>query len=435
VFDETGSCFGSCTHVWNYEQATPFLFGDLARSMRDIEFNYATMPDGEMKFRTTLPLNKPQTWWGAAADGQMGCILKMYREWQLSGDNEFLRHNWPQVKKVLAYAWRTGGWDGNRDGVMEGEQHNTMDVNYYGPNPQMQFWYLGALKAAGSMAVFMKDRPFADSCMLIYKLGSSWTDKNLFNGEYYEHHITEPRTFRFISNPYDSGTVIPDYQLGRGCLVDQLVGQMMAHVLGVGYLADSAHINTTLNSIMKYNYEKSFEDHFNNMRSYVLGNEAGLLMASWPKGRLKIPFPYFAESMTGFEYAAAVGMLYEGDTTDALTCITAIRNRFDGRKRNPFDEPECGHNYARSMTSWGGLLAWSGFHYSGVSSSMSFTAKPGNYFWSNGYAWGTCNIAAHSATLKVLNGHLQLKELVIGKNVKKFGLTTVKEDAPLEIVF
>lgn len=46
---------------------------------------------------------------------------------------------------------------------------------------------------------------------------------------------------------------------------------------------------------MKYNYVSDFSRHFNNMRSYVMGEEAGLLMASWPKGRLEVPFPYFAE--------------------------------------------------------------------------------------------------------------------------------------------
>jgi hypothetical protein len=202
-------------------------------------------------------------------------------------------------------------------------------------------------------------------------------------------------------------------------MVDQLIGQMMAHVCGLGYLADTSHIRTTLRSIMKYNYLEDFSEHFNNMRSYVMGNESGLLMASWPKGRLKVPFPYFSESMTGFEYAAAVGMLYEGQTENALKCIKSIRDRFDGRKRNPFNEPECGYHYGRAMTSWSSVLAWSGFHYSGVDKHITFTAKPGSYFWSNGSAWGTCKVEENQATITVLHGKLALAAFSLqGKGMK-----------------
>ncbi|RAJ94505.1 uncharacterized protein (DUF608 family) [Larkinella arboricola] len=415
VFDENGSCFGSCTHVWNYEQATAFLFADLSQSMRDIEFNYATNPAGKMSFRVMLPLSKAQDWNNAAADGQMGTVLKFYRDWQLSGNPEFLRKNWEPVKRVMSYAWVPGGWDGNQDGVMEGRQHNTMDVDYFGPNPQMGFWYLAALKATAEMATAMKDKALAQKCLDLYQKGSVWMDQNLFNGEYYEHKITDPKTFAFLDWEHNPNVAVPDYQLGKGCLVDQLVGQMMAHVLGLGYLAKPEHIQKTLQSVMKYNYLDNFSDHFNNMRSYVMGDEAGLLMASWPKGRLKVPFPYFAESMTGFEYTAAVGMLYEGQTENALKCLKSIRDRFDGRKRNPFNEPECGHHYARSMTSWNTVLAWSGFRYSGVSESMTFTDRPGTYFWSNGSAWGTCTIAPEAAlnrvSLTVLNGKIRLRQV------------------------
>jgi uncharacterized protein (DUF608 family) len=426
TMDRFGSCHGSCTHVWNYEVATPFLFGNLAKTMRDVELNYATRDDnGLMNFRASLPLSEAAKGSSAAADGQMGCIMKAYREWQLSGDNAFLEKNWPQVKKALSYAWTEKGWDGNRDGVMEGSQHNTMDVNYFGPNPQMGFWYMGALRAAEQMALAMKDRDFAKKCRTLFEQGSSWMDEHLFNGEYYEHKITDPNTFEYLDlqNP---DVEIPRFQLGPGCLVDQLVGQYMAHICGLGYLGKRENIRTTLASIMKYNYVEDFSRHFNNMRSYVLGNESGLLMASWPKGRLEVPFPYFAEVMTGFEYSAAAGMIYEGMEADALKCIRAIRDRHDGARRNPFSEPECGHHYARSMASWATLIALSGFHYSGIDRVMTLTSRPGTYFWSNGYAWGACRVEAGSVELQVLKGALSLNTFRLSdgreKKLKNFTL-------------
>ncbi len=403
--DRIGACPGSCTHVWNYEQATAFLFGDLAKTMRDVEFNYATRNDGGMAFRTALPLIIDQTG-RTAADGQMGTIMKMYREWQLSGDTDFLKKSWPNVKNALSYTWLEDSWDANADGVMEGSQHNTMDVNYSGPNPQMQFWYLGALKAAEKMALAMGDKEFAEKCAAIYQSGSKWTDENLFNGEYYEHMVLDPETKEEITD--FSAPNMPRYQLAKGCLVDQLVGQYMAHICGLGYLGSKENMKTTLQSILKYNYRETMVNHFNNMRSYALGDESALLMASWPKGRPKVPFPYFSEVMTGFEYTAAIGMLYEGMEQEGLEVIRNIRKRYDGSKRSPFNEAECGHHYARAMASWASVIVLSGFQYSAIDKSMTFTSKPGTYFWSNGYAWGTCRIEDKKATLDVIHGRLEI---------------------------
>ena len=64
--DHSGCCMGSCTHVWNYEQSTAFLFGDLARTMRDTEFNHATDDQGMMNFRVHLPLSRAQEFGKAA---------------------------------------------------------------------------------------------------------------------------------------------------------------------------------------------------------------------------------------------------------------------------------------------------------------------------------------------------------------------------------
>jgi uncharacterized protein (DUF608 family) len=111
--DNGGCCFGSCTHVWNYEAATGFLFGDLAKTRRKIEFGFATRDDGLMSFRVNLPINRIYEFSKAAADGQMGTIMKFYRDWQLSGDDDFFKSLYPSVKKALSYAWIEGGWDGD----------------------------------------------------------------------------------------------------------------------------------------------------------------------------------------------------------------------------------------------------------------------------------------------------------------------------------
>lgn len=209
----------------------------------------------------------------------------------------------------------------------------------------------------------------------------------------------------------------PDYQLGEGCLVDQLVGQYLAHVCGLGYLVSKENVAKTLQSIMKYNYKSDLSDHFNCFRSYALGDEAALLMASYPKSRPVNPFPYFTEVMTGFEYTAAVGMLYEGQIQDGLKCIKNVRDRYDGRKRSPFDEAECGHHYGRAMASWSAVLALTGFHYSGVTKEIKFGNINGKYFWSNGYSYGTVNISqveeARLLTLKVINGKIEISKITI----------------------
>jgi len=422
-YDKQGSCMGSCTHVWNYEQATAFLFGELSRKMRKVEFAHATRDNGLMSFRVLLPLERAAEWGKAAADGQMGCIMKVYRDWQLSGDDDMLAALYPKVRKALEFCWIPGGWDADADGVMEGCQHNTMDVEYYGPNPQMQVWYLGALRAAEEMATYLKETEFADTCRKLYEQGSTWTDEHLFNGEYYEHEIRPP------AGEIAEGLLVgmgardpknPDFQLGAGCLVDQLAGQFLAHVCGLGHLLKPANVRKALGSILKYNRLKAFYGHFNHMRSFVLNDESALLMATYPKGRRpKYPFPYYNEVMTGFEYTAAAGMLYEGQTAAGLSCIEAIRKRYDGLRRNPFDEAECGHHYARAMASWAALLALTGFRYSAVSGEMAFAAsdKPASYFWSTGSAWGTFEQKPSKTkidtTINVMQGKLKIKRLTL----------------------
>ncbi|MFD7156576.1 GH116 family glycosyl-hydrolase [Kribbella sp. NPDC059898] len=420
--DHEGSCFGSCTHVWNYEQATPFLFGEIARSLREVEFAQATDENGLMSFRVGLPLGtKARDWNVAAADGQLGCLVKLYRDWRLSGDDDLLRSLWPAARRALEFCWIPGGWDADRDGVMEGCQHNTMDVEYYGPNPQMQSWYLAALRACEELATYLGDPDFAGQCRKLFESGSAWMDSHLFNGEYYRHEIRPPASADDIAPGLRERAGAPDpthpvLQLGDGCLVDQLVGQHLARITQLGTLLDEEHVATTLRSIVRHNGLSGFAGHFNHMRSYVLGaDESAVLMCSYPRGnRPERPFPYFTEVMTGFEHILAVGLISEGLVDEGLTVITDIRRRYDGERRNPYDEAECGHHYARAMASWGAVVQLTGFTYNAHTGTMHFTPRLPNQeklFWSTGNAFGTFNTTTHQLT--VLEGTTNITAVTV----------------------
>jgi len=292
-----GCCPMNCTHIWNYEQALAHLYPGLERTMRRTDFLVNTEVDGKMAFRTRLPTTCYIPWTREpAADGQMGCIVKLYREWQLSGDDEFLRELWPHAKRALEYAWKR--WDRDRDGVMEGVQHNTYDIEFLGPNTMMGTIYLAALRAAEEMARALGDGS-AEEYRRLYEKGSRKLDELLWNGEYYIQR-------------YDPNEA-PKYQYGDGCLSDQLLGQWMAMVVGLGRLLPEEHVKGALASIFRYNWKKSLLDHENCQRVYAINDEAGLLLCTWPRGgRPALPFVYSDEVWTGIEYQVASHMLYEG---------------------------------------------------------------------------------------------------------------------------
>ena len=363
--DHGGCCFGNCTHVWNYETTTQFLFPTLARSLRKAAFGFSQDEQGGMRFRQLLPDGVDRFGY-AAADGQMGQIVKALLDWKLSGDAEWLRGHWPNIQRALAFAWIPGGWDPDRDGVMEGVQHNTYDVEFYGPNPLCGIYYLAALRAAVEMALALGDANAAKEYRALFDKGSAWIDQNLFNGEYYIQKVRGiPKAEIARATVGDMGAdnpEAPEFQLGDGCLADQLIGQYLADLAGLGPLLNPAHIRKTLESIRKYNHRAQLFEHDSVQRVYALNDEPALLVCDYGKGvRPKIPFPYYAEAWTGIEYLVAAQFIHAGMVAEGVETVENVRMRFDGERRNPWDEPECGHHYARAMSAWSTLLAISGF--------------------------------------------------------------------------
>jgi len=378
-FDKKGCCEGNCTHVWNYEQTLAFLFPSLERDMRITEFNIETEENGKMEFRTRRLFEKPSEY-HPAADGQLGCLIRLYREWKLSGDNDFLASVWSNAKKALDFAFAY--WDSDEDNVLDSQQHNTYDIEFYGPNSLANTMFFGALKAGSEMAAAMGDNESARRYTEAFETGSARMDAMLWDGEYYIQIIDDVNKYK--------------YQYGKGCLSDQLLGQLNSHIAGLGYVLPEEHVKKALESIFKYNFRTDFTNHHNVQRAFILNDEKGLLLCSWPKGgRPKLPFVYSDEVWTGVEYQVAAHLIYEGYIDEGLTIAKAVRDRQDGIRRNPWNEIECGNHYVRSMSSWSLLIALSGYKYDLVKGVIEFNPVINkddfSCFFSCGKAWGVFN--------------------------------------------
>ncbi len=383
-FDDAGCCAGSCTHVWSYAYTLAYLFPSLEREMRRIEFNVETGDDGFMKFRSFGTFHDDFVWTGrsdAAVDGQMGSILRAYREWLLSGDMDFLREIWPGIKRAIGFAGVY--WDHDKDQVLDGVQHNTYDIEFHGPNPLCGIYYLAALRAVEEMATLMGEADLSQRCAEAFALGSANLDSMLWNGGYYQQRLDDVNAHK--------------YQHGTGCLSDQLLGQLHATVLGLGSIVPADKARAAVKSIFDHNFTTDFSEHANPQRVYALNDEAGLLLCTWPEGgRPDLPFPYADEVWTGIEYQVAAHLIYEGWVEEGLRIVEAVRERHDGIRRNPWNEVECGNHYARSMSSWVLLLALSGAQVDPADGGVSFSPvpellskdQPFATLWSNGRAWG-----------------------------------------------
>jgi len=402
--DREGCCHGNCTHVWNYAQTLAFLFPSLERSMRVLELAQETSSDGKMSFRVGKVFSPEYRWdFHAAADGQLGTIMRLYRDFKLSGDREFLASLWKPACRALDYALRF--WDTDGDLVPDGQQHNTYDIEFYGPNPLTAFFMVGALRAAAEMAGALGDGEAAKEYASKAEKAARRADEVLFNGEYFEQRLSDVDEHK--------------YQFGTGCLSDQLLAQTEAHIYGLGYLAPPEHVKSAAEAIFRWNFRETFAGHVNTQRAYAFNDEKGLLLCTWPRGgRPRFPFPYSDEVWTGIEYQVATLLIYEGLVDEALAIVQAVRDRHDGVRRNPWNEVECGHHYVRSLASWGLIVAMSGFSFDMARGEIAFAppyasaAAEFQCFWSTGKGWGIYRQRRDAATggivpeMKVLYGDL-----------------------------
>jgi non-lysosomal glucosylceramidase len=367
--DFGGSCPLNCSHVWNYEMALSRLFPRLERRMRATELEVVQAPEGYIPHRTILPLYLRQLWGEPiggptrpALDGMLGAILKTYREVRQDADLEWLRVHWDHLQRLLRYIRET--WDDNGDGVLEGEQGNTYDIHFFGPNIYIGGLWLAALRAAEEMARLLGEEDQVAEFRALFERGSARYDDLLWNGEYYIQLLDD-------AAPHAD-------QFGDGCLSDQLFGQWWAHLLDLGYILPQEHVRTTLGSIARYNTRRGFSDFEHGFRVFADRSDSGLLVCTWPRGgRPAIPVRYCDEVWTGIEYQVAALSIMEGLIEQGLSMLTDLRARYAGDRRNPYNEIECGDHYSRAMAGWSVLEAWSGLRFDSARNQLRLVHSPG----------------------------------------------------------
>ena len=239
----------------------------------------------------------------------------------MAPDDAFLKLRWPRIRRSIEFLMKC---DADQDGLIEGEQYNTLDAAWFGPMAWISSFYIAALRAGEAMALEMQDETFAQRCRSLAEAGSQHLVSQLYNGEYFIHK-PDPR--------HPDGT-----NTNNGCHIDQLMGQAWALQVGLPRIAPSAETRSALEAIWKYNFTPDvgpFRDKspIRGGRWYAMAGEGGVVMTTFPRGGSssatgKGGFAYyFNEVWTGQEHQLAAHMIAEDMVQEGLAIERMINDR------------------------------------------------------------------------------------------------------------
>ena len=439
AWEGVGTCDGTCAHVWHYAQGLSRIFPEIERNHREhIDFDQAIQANGVIQNRSNFRNPRETGENQFCVDGQIGRILGAYREHQMSADTAFLPRVWPKVKLAIQFLISR---DEQRNGILKGPMHNTLDADWYGVVPWFCGLYHAALKAGTVMAEEMEDPEFKKECEAILAVASETLDAKCWREEFgYYVQLPDPE------HPGEVGVY-------DGCHIDQVFGESWLRQIGLQGAMTEDKVRSALRSLWEYNFTPDvgpYRAARTKGRWYATEGDAGMLMVTYPYGdNYEVAegkggtMGYFNECMSGFEHQVAGHMIWEGMVHEGLAVEHAIHQRYSAENRNPYNEIECSDHYARSMASYGAFIAACGYEHHNPKGHLGFAPRlsPENFraSFTAAEGWGTYAQRFENNTLSVslkLNyGKLDLHTLSLEwpeQSMPASGLTLSLEGATVE---
>ncbi len=355
-------------------------------------------PTGGLTFRQKLPLGSGFDVIGPCADGHFGAIIKTYRDWKLSGDTDWLQPLWPNVRRAIEYAWSPDNpdrWDPDADrhplrppapdprhGAVRAELLARLDVCRRAARRLRDGRGAGrdATSPTRCARAWPQTAPPTSTTSSSTAAGSSRRSTSPTRACWRPstpaaRPACSPTASWRPTGPTSIGEL--KYQMGEGCITDQILGQWHAEVAGLGGFLDDGKVTAALKAVHANNFRPASRTTSTRAATTPIEDEGGLLVATYPEGvrQPMVAAPYAEEVWTGIEYMSASHMIMRGLVDEGLDIVRAARDRHDGARRNPWNDIECGSYYARSMSAWQLVNAWSGLSADLVAGPHRLRAK------------------------------------------------------------
>eukprot|EP00536_Pseudo-nitzschia_multiseries_P005102 jgi/Psemu1/323742/estExt_fgenesh1_pg.C_930002 len=346
-------CPLNCTHVWGYTTLLERLFPDLAKDMRTSDFvrNFDIAKHGGCSMRFGQDV--------FAIDGGLACVIKTYLVvLQADPGLDFLKTVWPNVKSQMEEIF-ANHLDA-KEGVILIPQQNTYDTAMEGANTFIGSYLVTALRATAAMATLMGDVNFSKKCQKQAEASAARYEELCWSEDfgYYVADVDETNC---------------EYSYGPGCFIDQLSAIGLSTACGLGYVFRGDREARARKAIVQNN--KVTCPPFRDLQCHFYNGDSGLRVCSYPNGKLGNGMVYTDLVSSGFTYPVVAGLIFDGNWEDATRVCTAIRARQSGIHRSPWNEPECGLYYARSMAAWNLLDQACGFSYDSIKASIGFSPR------------------------------------------------------------